>query len=425
MSQQGYAPRRAAVYLLDQVIGEGRLMAELVGGGDLNHLSAGDRARAQRLASDVLRGLDRADRVLKPFLARDPGLTAKNILRLGVIELLLNQEASHGVVNSLVEVAGKGKKTHKLKGLVNAILRKVDQAGIEAWNKQPIPKMPNWLRGPLVQAYSRPVIEQIEAAHFVGAPLDVTAKNDPTKVAEQISGTVLSSGSVRLAEYGQVSTMDGFTDGDWWIQDAAAALPVKILSPQRGEKILDVCAAPGGKTMQLAAAGSDVTALDISKHRLARVSENLERVGLKAKTVAGDALEYFQAGWDAVLLDAPCSATGTMRRHSDLAYAKDGSEFGALIELQEQMLNHVWSLLKPGGRLVYCTCSLLPDEGECQIEEFLDRTKDATIDAEALKVSGVEHDWTTEEGGLRLRPDYWADHGGMDGFYIAMVRKAV
>lgn len=175
--------------------------------------------------------------------------------------------------------------------------------------------------------------------------------------------------------------------------------------------------------MQLAASGAQVTAVDNSAQRMMRVSENLARTKLAARTLTKDA-QAIKGQFDAVLLDAPCSATGTIRRHPDLPFAKDGSEFGALIALQTELLDHAWNLVKPGGRLVYCTCSLLPDEGEVQAEEALSRHKDMTIDRAAFSLAGIDADWITEEGGLRLRPDYWADLGGMDGFYIACLRKA-
>jgi 16S rRNA (cytosine967-C5)-methyltransferase len=262
---------------------------------------------------------------------------------------------------------------------------------------------------------------EIEAAHAAGAPLDLTAK--PGVDLSALDAVKLPTGSYRLHGSVQVSNLPGFAEGNWWVQDAAAALPAQLLAAKPGEKVLDLCAAPGGKTMQMAASGADVTAVDQSEGRMARLRENLERTGLSATVVVGDALEE-TGQYDAVLLDAPCSATGTIRRHPDLPHAKDGSGFGELIELQAQMLAHAWSLVKPGGRLVYCTCSLLPDEGECQIEDALDMFPDMQVGEGLRNLAGIDPAWITEEGGLRLRPDYWPDLGGMDGFYLAELRKA-
>lgn len=262
----------------------------------------------------------------------------------------------------------------------------------------------------------------MERAHFAGAPTDLTARSDAEAVAKSLGGTVLPTGSVRLASGGQISALPGYDDGSWWVQDAAAALPVICLDPQPGEHVIDLCAAPGGKTLQLAAAGASVTAVDTSETRMVRVRENLKRTGLTADLRVGDALEE-TGQYDAVLLDAPCSATGTIRRHPDLPHAKDGSDFLALFDLQARLLDHAWTLLRPGGRLVYCTCSLLPDEGEVQVDEALNRLQGAVIDRAAVARPGVEPDWITGSGGLRLRPDYWADRGGMDGFFIAVLRK--
>jgi 16S rRNA (cytosine967-C5)-methyltransferase len=417
MSDNATAARRSAIYLLDQILGEGRLLSECLAAGALDRLDREDRARAQRLTLETLRGLERADRLLDNHLNRTPDLTVHNALRLGTVELC-HGEAAHGVVNSMVEIIGRSRKHGRLKGLVNAVLRKVAAEGPDAWPKMRVPRLPEWLRDPLTMAWGADAITGIEQAHFAGAPLDITVKpgaNGP--------GEALPTGSRRVQDAGQVSALPGFDAGDWWVQDAAAALPVQVLAPQAGETVLDLCAAPGGKTLQLAAAGAQVTALDISESRLERVRENLARIGLAAQVIAGNALEH-QGQYDAILLDAPCSATGTIRRHPDLPFAKDGSEFGGLIELQAQMLAHAWGLLKPGGRLVYCTCSLLPDEGEVQIEEALDLFPDMQIDRAALDIAGIEKDWTTEEGGLRLRPDYWAERGGMDGFYIACLNKS-
>ncbi len=418
MSNSATAARRSAIYLLDQILGEGRLLPECLAAGALDRLVPEDRARAQRLTIETLRGLERADRLLADHLRQTPALTVHNALRLGTVELCQG-EAAHGVVNSMVEIVGRSRKHGRLKGLVNAVLRKIAADGPDAWPKMRVPRLPDWLRDPLIMAWGDDAVKGMEQAHFNGAPLDVTLKPG----AEAPGGEALPTGSVRLQDAGQVSALPGYKRGNWWVQDAAAALPVRVLAPKAGEKALDLCAAPGGKTLQLAVVGAEVTALDISETRLERVRENLKRTGLKAKVIAGDALDH-QGQYDAILLDAPCSATGTIRRHPDLPFAKDGSEFGGLIELQARMLAHAWTLLKPGGRLAYCTCSLLPDEGEVQIEEALDQFPDMQIDRAALEIAGVEPDWITEEGGLRLRPDFWADKGGMDGFYIACLNKS-
>jgi 16S rRNA (cytosine967-C5)-methyltransferase len=422
MSDTGVQARRSAVYLLDMILEEESLMSELLAAGALEKLPPDDRARAQRLALDTLRGMERADRLLQKHLSKNPPMTVRNALRVGTIELCQGG-AAHGVVNAMVELVGSHKKLGHLKGLTNAVLRKIATEGPEAWAALRSPRLPKWLRGPLSEEWGADAMAAIEAAHFAGAPLDLSARKDPVALAEAVGGIVLPTGSVRVADAGQVTAMPGFAEGDWWVQDAAAALPVKILAPQKGEAVLDLCAAPGGKTMQLAAAGAQVTAVDSSKPRMQRVRENLARVHLPAKVVVVDARE-FEGQFDAIMLDAPCSATGTIRRHPDLPYAKDGSEFGDLIELQAELIDHAWSLLNPGGRLVFCTCSLLPDEGEVQIDEALERHSDMTVDRGALDIPGVDPAWISSEGGLRLRPDYWPDLGGMDGFYIACLRKA-
>ncbi len=421
MADNGVAARRAAAGLLGQVLGEQQMLSEALGAPYMQKLSFEDRARAQRLATETLRSLERVDRILKPFMRKAPPLAVHNVLRIAAYELCTGG-AAHGVVNDAVSSVGANKRTEKLKGLTNAVLRKVVDKGPQEWAKLRVPRLPKWLRGPLSQAYGAENVGAIERVHFAGAPLDLTPKGDAETLSSDVNGTLLATGSVRISDAVQVSALAGYEAGDWWVQDAAAALPVTILKPQKSERIIDLCCAPGGKTMQLSASGAEVTAVDTSERRMERVRENLERAKLKAELVVGDALET-KGQYDAVLLDAPCSATGTIRRHPDLPLVKDGSDFGELIELQAQMLAHAITLLKPGGRLVFCTCSLLPDEGECQIEDLLEIHPELEIDREALKVAGVEPEWITEEGGLRLRPDYWADQGGMDGFYIALLRK--
>jgi 16S rRNA (cytosine967-C5)-methyltransferase len=331
----------------------------------------------------------------------------------------------HGVVDSMVTLAGQSKRHAKLRGLVNAVLRKVSDTGPQDWAILRLPRLPKWLRGPLVEAWSASAVAAMEVAHAAPTPLDLTVKTPATasEIAAQLGAQVLPTGQLRVAQAGQVTALAGFKEGTWWVQDAAAALPAVLLDAQPGERVLDLCAAPGGKTMQLAASGAEVTAVDVSAGRLDRLKENLERTALNATCIVADALQV-TGEWDAILLDAPCSATGTIRRHPDLPHAKDGSEFGALIDLQAQMIDHAWGLLAPGGRMVFCTCSLLPDEGEVQIEEALARHPDMHVDSDAIARQGIEPDWAEPLGGLRLRPDFWAEFGGMDGFYMVVLRKA-
>jgi 16S rRNA (cytosine967-C5)-methyltransferase len=221
---------------------------------------------------------------------------------------------------------------------------------------------------------------------------------------------------------GQVSSLPGYAEGQWWVQDAAAALPVKLLEPQPDMRVLDLCAAPGGKTMQLAAAGAIVTSLDQSEARMARFSENLERTRLSAKIVVADALTWSpDTEFDAILLDAPCSATGTLRRHPDLVHAKAAQSFGELTILQSTLIDRALNWLKPGGALVYCTCSLLPEEAEAQLDAALVRHPELVIELPDL--SWIEPQWRTHSGALRIRPDHWADRGGIDGFFMFRLRK--
>lgn len=427
MSKPGLAPRRAAVQMLDSVLGDGMLISELANHpkGPLAGLEPQDRARAQRLAMTTLRGMDRADRMLGKYLHKVPGISVHNTLRLATVEMCAEKTPAHGVVDAAVEMTRLGKHTSAMAGLVNAVCRKIAADGPSVWGGLPPSQMPKWLRKPLIADYGKAVITAIEAVQAQGAPLDLTPKNgDAEALAQQVSGTVLPTGSVRVEGNVQVTGLPGFEAGDWWVQDAAAAIPARVLAVQKGERVLDLCCAPGGKTMQLAAAGADVTALDISEGRMGRVRENLNRTGLTATTIVADALAWEpEELFDAILLDAPCSATGTIRRHADLPYAKDGGDFPGLFDLQAQMIDRAVQMLKPGGRLVYCTCSLLPDEGEIQVTDALSRQRGLTVDTKALDLAGIDPAWMSVEGGLRLRPDYWADIGGMDGFFIVAFRK--
>jgi 16S rRNA (cytosine967-C5)-methyltransferase len=414
-AKAGLAARAATLALLTAIMEEGQTMADLLAApkGPLANTSPPDRARAQRLALQVIRLLEPVDRLLEPHLRKNPPLAVMNILRLAVTELH-EGAAAHGVVNAAVELARQSKRTTPMAGLINAVLRKIPEGAPLAG---PAQRLPRWLRQPMVHAYGREVVSAIEEVQSKAPPTDITLNGAPHPV-----GIPLPNGSLRLTEPGQISTLPGFAEGHWWVQDAAAALAAPLLAAQKGEAVLDLCAAPGGKCLQLAATGADVTALDISAPRLARLQENLARTGLSAKIVTADALHWQPAApFDAILLDAPCSATGTIRRHPELPFLKDGSELAELTTLQSALLDRALGWLKPGGRLVYCTCSLLPEEGEAQISAALARHTGLRV--EKPNLPGIDPSWITPEGGLRLRPDYWAEQGGMDGFFIARLIK--
>jgi 16S rRNA (cytosine967-C5)-methyltransferase len=275
-------------------------------------------------------------------------------------------------------------------------------------------RLPRGLRQPLVHQYGRDAVNAMEAVQATAPPIDLTLL--PGRSAPE-GGEALPTGSVRMTGAGQVSTLAGYEAGDWWVQDAAAALAVPLLGVTPGQRVLDLCAAPGGKTMQLAAAGAEVTALDISGPRMARVAQNLARTGLKATLVVGDAMAWQpDAPFDAILLDAPCSASGTLRRHPDLPFVKDGSDVTELVALQAALLDRALGWLKPGGKLVFVTCSLLAAEGEDQLTEVLARHPGLRV--VPAQMAGIDPEWVTPMGALRLRPDFWAEKGGMDGFFM-------
>ncbi|MCR9110455.1 transcription antitermination factor NusB [Marivita sp. XM-24bin2] len=413
------SPRLAALDGLSQIIGEGRMLSDVITDAAWHDLSPAERATAQRLVTETLRFLGRADHLLTPHLNRQPPLRVMNLLRMATVELM-SGGAAHGVVNEAVNLAARNRKTAPMKGLVNAVLRKVTAMDATAWDTAPETMLPKWLRPKLAKAWSKPVVAQIERAHAVPPPVDLSVKSDAADWAERLGGTVLPTGSVRLASRGQLSALPGFETGDWWVQDAAAALPVQLLGDVTGKRVLDICAAPGGKTMQLAAKGAEVTALDISEARMTRLTENLTRTKLTAKTVVADALKHQDAPFDAILLDAPCSATGTIRRHPDLPYVKTQTGIDDLVKLQRALLLRALEQLKPGGTLVYCTCSLLREEGEDQVKWLL--SQNSGIAVQDPEAPGLDPKWISAEGGVRLRPDYWPDLGGMDGFYMAVLQ---
>jgi len=417
-------PRTLALRLLLSVTQDGHMLADSAP----ESASPATRARALRLATTTLRHLQRADAVLAPLLRKAPPPEVQGLLRLGVVEMLELGEAAHGVVHSAVTQARLMRGGERFSGLVNAVLRRAAQT--DGWALLPVPRLPGWLRRRLAAAYGHDAVVAIEAAHLAGAPLDLTLRPMPdtarTALIEALNAaagpvTALPGGSLRLAAGAQVSALPGYAEGQWWVQDAAAALPAQLMAVQPGERVLDLCAAPGGKTMQLSAMGGTVTALDLSEPRLKRLGANLSRTGLQADIVCADALTWQpETPFDAILLDAPCSATGTIRRHPDLPLIRKPGDLAALTALQGQLIDRALAMLRPGGRLVYCTCSLLPDEGEAQVTAALARHPDLRL----LPLPAPPFGDDTPEGGWRTRPDHLAGQGGADGFYVSLMARA-
>ena len=389
----GLAPRMAAIEILDGVLGDGRSLDEAIGASrSLDHLEPRDRGFAMALVLMTLRRKGEADAVLQKFLAkplpRKAGATFL-ILLIGVTQLLFLGQPPHAVIDMSVRLAKTDRNALHFSGSVNAVLRKlaIDGAALLADLDAPRLNTPDWLWRRWSKTYGKATARSIAAAHAVEPPLDLTVNGDSEDWARRLGGISLATGSVRLANAGPVESLVGYGEGAWWVQDVAAAMPARLLGDLRGKTALDLCAAPGGKTLQLCAAGAIVTAVDSSSSRLDRLRGNLTRAGFMAEIITANALSYDPGyTFDVVLLDAPCSATGTIRRHPDLPYVKSASQIDRLVETQKQLLDHAAKLVKPGGTLIYCTCSLEPMEGEDQIARFLAHNGELSLSP----VGGVE-----------------------------------
>ena len=427
MTTAGLPAREAALTALRAVLDKEMSLDAAWREAKLTDLDPRDAGFARLLVLTTLRRLGSIDAVLDKFLRKRPvggNAVAVHIMRIAAAELLALDGAAHAAVDNAVRLTKKQKNLGKLSGMVNAVCRKVAGEGVKLFDEIDSAKVdtPAWLWMRLVHDYGEEAARGIAAAHRNGAPLDLSMRDDPAGWAERLAGTLLPGETVRLTEAGAVPELLGYTEGAWWAQDAAAALPARMLGDVKGKRVLDLCAAPGGKTMQLAAAGALVTALDLSDARIKRLLENLARTRLSVEVVSADALEWEPPEpFDAILLDAPCSATGTIRRHPDLPYLKSGKELTSLVPLQDALLDRAFSWLKPGGAMVYAVCSLLPAEGQKRMRAFLARTPEAEM-ISLVPGSGIEEEMIVD-GALRTLPHHWADRGGIDAFYAARLRK--
>jgi 16S rRNA (cytosine967-C5)-methyltransferase len=428
MSQPATA-RDVALDLIAAVLRRKRPLDDAIEDNPAMHrLSGRDRAFARLLVATVLRRLGQIDALISgclntPLAPR--AAVVQDILRLGVAQLLFLRTPPHAAVATSVDLAhGRGLLSHK--GLVNAVLRRLSVEGAERVAMQDAPRLntPDWLWRSWSRTYGETITRAIASAHLKEAPLDLTLRADDAAWRDKLDGILLPTGTLRRAAGGSVTALPGYAEGAWWVQDAAAALPARLFGDVAGREVVDLCAAPGGKTAQLATRGAHVTAVDRSTRRLERLVANLDRLGLPVEAVTADA-----ATWrpphpiDAVLLDAPCTTTGAIRRHPDVPHLKLPEDVVRLSAVQENLLHAAIEMLRPGGVLVYCTCSLEPQEGPERIAALLrEGAPVARRPIDPAEIGG-NPEWITDEGDLRTLPCHLAEYDGVDGFFCARLVK--
>lgn len=430
----GVEARRAVLEILDRVNDGATLDDAISRTRPFEHLEGPDRSFARLLAATTLRRRGAIDHLIGAYLDRPlPKKSARvmDILRIAAAQALILETPAHAAVSTSVELANERGETGGYASLVNAIARKIAAAGKEALDKVPVrTDTPGWIWRSWERSFGPKGAKAIAEAHRKTPPLDITLKPSEDRDAWiarfQEAGheaVALPAGAIRFKRVSDITALPGFEAGAWWVQDIAASLPVKLFGDLAGKSVFDLCAAPGGKTLQLASAGASVTAVDKSGVRLERVQENLARTRLAATLVEDDALRFRPAEKaDAILLDAPCTATGTIRRHPDIPWSKGETTLAALAELQGKLIDHALSLLKPGGVLVYCVCSLQREEGEAQAKAALARHQGlARLPISPEEIGGLEKA-VNRDGDLRTLPSMLSAEGGMDGFFAARLK---
>ena len=428
----GLAPRKVAAHLISQIISKRKALETLLEDGKdsgYSNLQPQDKALARAIASTTLRHFGEIQELIKQRLTKRLPVSAPylpGVLYTAVAQILFMEVADHAAVSLAVDAAASDPKARHFKPLVNGVLRGLLRER-EAFEPDDTLNTPEWLRTMLINQYGADKAHAIMQANMQRADLDLTMRADPEAWATRLNGEMIGERTVRLAAVSKVFELDGFKSGDWWVQDAAASVPADLLMNvlRRGGSltdthVLDACAAPGGKTAQLAAAGLQVTALDISEHRLKRLHENLQRLNLSANMVTADLLTMDdQSAFDAILLDAPCSATGTIRRHPDVAWLKTRAQINELKTLQRNMLVKAAKLLKPGGTMVFCTCSLLAEEGEAHLD-YVQNELGLVLDPIVPDETNLCSPLTVADGVFRSTPDMVPS---MDGFFILRLMR--
>ena len=428
MSQAATA-RNVALDLIGAVLRRKRPLDDAIDDNPEMHALAGrDRAFARLLTATVLRRLGQIDALIAQCLSTPlapRAATVHDILRLGVAQLLFLRTPPHAAVATSVDIAhSRGFLSHK--GLVNAVLRRLSIEGPALIEEQDAARLntPGWLWQSWSRIYGEATTRAIAASHLKEAPLDLTLRGDVEAWSAKLQGVMLPTGTLRRAAGGSLVSLPGYAEGAWWVQDAAAALPARLFGELAECYVVDLCAAPGGKTAQLAAAGARVTAIDRSTRRLERLVANFERLALPIAAVAADALTWRPPHpVDAVLLDAPCSTTGAIRRHPDVPHLKLPEDVARLAVVQDNLLHAAIEMLRPGGILVYCTCSLEPEEGVGRIAALLEAGAPVARRAIDPGEIGARAEWITAQGDLRTLPCHFDEYDGIDGFYCARLVK--
>jgi 16S rRNA (cytosine967-C5)-methyltransferase len=426
----GLAARRIAADILGGVLLRRRPLDEQLEASGIGVLPERDRALVRALVSTVLRRLGTLRHLLAGLLERGLPRETPQVepaLLVGAAQILFFDVPDHAAVDLSVRLVQAERHTARYAGLVNAVLRRLTREGAALLAAlDPIAlDTPDWLMRRWIAHYGEATARAIATAHAHEPALDLTVKGDPQGWAEKLHGRALATGTVRTVATGPVAQLAGYDQGEWWVQDAAAALPARLLGDVRGKSVADLCAAPGGKTAQLAHAGAQVTAVDRSPSRLARLRQNLVRLKLVAETVEADATQWQGGPFDAVLLDAPCSSTGTIRRHPDIPWLKSETDLKKLAALQARLLDRAATLVKPGGMLVYCTCSLEREECEQAVEALLARNAGLSRRPIAPEEVAGLSDLIAPAGDLRTLPCHLPDPdprmAGLDGFYAARI----
>lgn len=432
----GLTARVAAARAVAEAVTSARPLEERLA-ADLSlrdpRLDPRDRALARSIATVALRRLGTIRRAIVERLDKGMPRRSGNLewtLVVGAAQLLFLDTPDHAAVDLAVRAARAEAGSAPFAGLANALLRAVarDRAAILSASDPLDDDTPAWLAARWRATYGDETARAIATANRAEPTLDLSVKRDPAAWAERLGGIVLPTGSVRLDSHRPVAELEGYAEGEWWVQDAAAALPARLIGARPGARIVDLCAAPGGKSAELAAAGAVVTTVDRSAERLKVLAANFERLRLEAEIVVADALAFEAPPFDATLIDAPCTATGTIRRHPDVAWVKRPTDFAGLVRLQSQLLDKAITLTKPGGLIVYCTCSLEPEECEAQIAALMRRNPDVRrVPIEAAEIGGLVQ-CVTPAGELRTLPGHlWGDdprRSGLDGFFAARLLKA-